>query len=102
MREVYLPSAETYVFEEDGHLKGFIALKGDLLAALFVVPRFQGKGIGSQLMALAKKQRKKLCLTVYLENIKSVAFYKKCGFRIVRQQIDSATGHAELVMEFPA
>ncbi len=36
MREVYIPSGETYVYEENGKIKGFASLFNDTLAAIFV------------------------------------------------------------------
>ena len=100
MKDVYIPSSETYVFEDTKIIKGFISLLGDTLAALFVSPRYQGNGIGSQLILKSKKIRKKLVLTVYKENRRSIEFYRKNGFEIIKEQIDSHTGHLELLMEY--
>lgn len=99
MRQRYLPSAETYVYEEE-QIKGFVCLCGETLAALFVLPKFQGMGIGRRLMEKAKECRKNLSLTVYTENTKGVAFYQKCGFEIEREQVDPQTGHPEWVMKY--
>ena len=98
MREIYFPSGETYVYEEDGLIKGFVSLCDNILAALFVAPDYQGQGIGTQLMQKAKEIRVDMQLTVYKENEKSVIFYKNCGFKTVREQIDKYTGHQELLM----
>ena len=99
MKEIYIPSAETYVFEEGNELKGFISLVGDTVAALFVSPRYQGEGIGKQLILKSKALREKLILTVYKENERSIEFYRKSGFEIIHEQIDHHTGHAEVVMQ---
>jgi putative acetyltransferase len=100
MRDIYIPSAETYVYEEKDIIKGFVSLCDDTLAAIFVSPDSQGAGIGTQLMIKAKDIRGNLSLKVYKENIKSIEFYKKCGFDIEREQIDKITGHPELLMKF--
>ena len=100
MREIYIPSGETYVYEEGGIIKGFVSLYNDTLGAIFVSPDSQGTGIGMQLMRKAKDVRDNLNLTVYKENTKSIEFYKKCGFIIKQEQIDKHTGHPELVMKF--
>jgi putative acetyltransferase len=100
MREIYIPSGETYVFEEDDIIKGFVSLYKNTIAALFVSPCYQGKGTGSLLMAKAKEIRDDLNLTVYKENQRSVKFYKKCGFKIELEQIDEHTGYPELVMAY--
>ena len=47
VREVYLPSAETWVWEEEGQLRGFISvMESAFVGALFVDPAYAGKGIG--------------------------------------------------------
>ena len=102
MREIYIPSGETYVYDEEGMIKGFVSLFEDTLAAIFVSPNYQGTGIGKRLMTKSKEVRESLSLTVYKENRKSVEFYKKCGFKIKREQIDAHTGHPELLMVFPS
>jgi putative acetyltransferase len=102
MREVYIPASETYVYEEAGCIRGFVCLVGEALAALFVSPRAQGRGVGQKLIEKSKHVRQNLNLTVYKENQKSVDFYKRCGFRSVKEQIDKYTGHSEIVMVFNA
>ena len=98
MRDQYLPSGETYVYDDMGIVKGFVSLRGETLEAVFVSPNAQGKGIGQQLIAKAKELRAKLNLAVYKENQNSLEFYKKCGFKIVGEQLNEHTGHPELLM----
>lgn len=100
MRETYIPDSDTYVFSENGTVKGFFSLHGDSLAAMFVSPDAQSKGIGQQLMNEAKSLRRKLNLTVYRENEKSTQFYWKCGFKLVKERVDEHTGHIEILMEY--
>ena len=100
MRDVYLPAAETYVYEENGTVRGFVSLHGDSIAALFVAPTEQGAGIGGRLMGKAKEVRHELTLTVYKENRRGVRFYEKCGFAVRDERLDSHTGHPELVMAY--
>jgi len=100
MREVYIPASETYVYEEAGCTMGFVCLHGETLAALFVSPCAQGRGIGQKLVEKSKNVRQNLSLTVYKENQKSVDFYKRCGFKSVEERIDKYTGHSEIVMVF--
>lgn len=100
MKTLYIPSCQTYVFEEAGVVKGFLSVVDETLAALFVSPGSQGNGIGRQLIAKAKTLQNHWRLTVYTENKKSVQFYQKQGFDIIKEQTDRHTGHSEWVMEF--
>jgi putative acetyltransferase len=102
MRRTYIPTSDTYVFSDNEAIKGFFSLYGDTLAAIFVLPNVQGKGIGQQLMDKAKSLRRKLNLTVYRENPKSIQFYRKCGFTIIKERVDEHTGHIEILMEYSA
>jgi putative acetyltransferase len=100
MRNIYIPSGETYIYEEDEMIKGFVSLYKNTVGALFVSPSFQGLAIGKKLIEKSKEIRQQLDLTVYKENIKSIEFYKKNGFKIEKEQIDKHTGHIEIVMTF--
>ena len=100
MRELYLPAAETYVYDENGEIKGFFSLVDETLAAVFVAPASQGCGIGKKLTAKAKELRSSLNLKVYSKNTRSINFYKNCGFEIVKEQTDDSTGESELLMTF--
>ena len=99
MKEIYLPSSENYVYESDHEIVGFISIYQNIIAALFVAPEHQGKGVGSQLMSSAKDKYNELSLSVYKKNHASISFYKKHGFITVREQIDPHTDQVELFMK---
>ncbi|WP_299587995.1 GNAT family N-acetyltransferase [uncultured Microbulbifer sp.] len=69
MRNIYLPSSETYTYERQTEIAGFYSLNGHSLAALFVYPHLQGQGIGKQLLSHAKSKQPHLTLAVYKENV---------------------------------
>lgn len=100
MRDVYIPASETFIIEYEGSVAGFYSLYGGSLAAIFVAPEFQRKGMGTALLDDAKNRRMSLQLTVYKENVPSVKFYEKHGFISVGEQMDDHTGHPELIMEY--
>jgi putative acetyltransferase len=100
MRDFYLPASETFVFESGAQIAGFYSLYENTLAAVFVAPSLQGKGVGTALIDDAKSRRECLQLTVYRENDPSIHFYKKHGFISLGEQMDERTGHPELVMEY--
>ena len=98
MRNIYLPSSQTYVYLNGGQVRGFYSLHEGVLAAIFVNPTEQGYGIGKQLMTHAKLQCPNLSLSVYKENQASIGFYLSQGFEIVREQVDEHTGNQEYFM----
>ena len=98
MRRIYIPGSQTFVYESKAKLVGFYALHEDCLAAIFVVPAYQGQGIGKALLAHAKSQRSRLTLSVYKENDASCRFYLSHGFHVVSEQADEHTGHLEFTM----
>ena len=100
MRDVYIPASKTHVYEAEGEVVGFYSLYENNLAAIFVAPGSQGKGIGSVLLEDAKHKRENLQLTVYKENAPSIKFYEKHGFTVLGERIDEHTGRPELIMEY--
>ncbi|MEX2633687.1 MAG: GNAT family N-acetyltransferase [Balneolales bacterium] len=92
MRDVYIPGSETFVYDDEGTIKGFFSLYENTLAAIFVSPDCQSGGIGGKLLGKAKELREILTLEVYKKNEKSVRFYEMCGFRKVSEKIDPLTG----------
>jgi len=42
----YLPMAETWVYEHQGEVVGFISLLGQTVGGFFVDPEMQGQGVG--------------------------------------------------------
>lgn len=98
MKTIYLPSAENYVFVLDNQVTGFISLVENAIAAIFVDPQIQGRGHGKTLLNHAKSLRPALELSVYSRNYKSIEFYKRQGFLILREEVDPETGEQSYVM----
>ena len=96
IREVYLPKAETWVFEQDGAVVGFISLLGNEVGAIFVDSNFHGSGIGRALMDHARSLRDFLELTVFQDNKVGRDFYEKCGFHRVGEHLHEETGFMQL------
>ncbi len=102
MRHKYLPTSENWIYCENDRILGFFSLFNDNLAALFVDPSAQSRGIGRKLLDHAKSLQPNLSLNVYEQNIRAVSFYSRNGFRVVQAQKDPHTGHSELLMQFSA
>ena len=104
MRTLYLPMSDEIVVHIDdatGRIDAFWAFVDTYLAALFVAPRAQGKGLGSRLFRIAGRMHPELTLSVYRENERAVAFYRKRGLVVLKERVEERTGHVELVMGRP-
>lgn len=97
----YIPNSQTYVYEADGKIEGFVSLvNSNHIAAIFVRPEMQGKGIGGKLMKFVMDGHKELTLTVYKKNKKSVDFYTRHSFVCETEAIDTATREPEIMMKW--
>ena len=92
----HLPNAETWVYELDGVVVGFIALIGNEVGAIFVDPQFHGQGIGRALMDKARSMRAVLELDVFKDNLVGRKFYEKYGFSQVNEYLHEETGFMQL------
>lgn len=89
---LYIPNTETWIWEADGRVVGFIALMGNEIGAVFVAPSVQRRGIGHSLVDHAKKQRDELEVEVFKLNAIGRAFYAKYGFVQINESIHEETG----------
>jgi putative acetyltransferase len=99
--EQFLPVVETYVFERDGAIVGFISLLDTEVGGIFVAPRYHGQGIGRALMDRARDSRSHLELDVFEANAIGRAFYAAYGFGVVGERLDDRTGHRVLRLRLP-
>lgn len=93
-------NADTYVYEENNEIVGFIGLVDGYIAGIFVKKDMQGKGIGKNLINTVKEKYKELTLNVYEKNAKAIDFYKSIGFEIIKRGIDEQTKESELFMKW--
>jgi len=98
--EVFLPNSETWVFEQDGAVVGFISLIGNEVGAIFVDSKEHGQGIGYALMNHATRLRNVLELDVFRDNIVGKNFYKKFGFSQIDEYLHEETGLMQLRLKF--
>jgi GNAT superfamily N-acetyltransferase len=81
---VLLVRSETWVARIDHRIVGFMALVGDDLDQLYVLPGFYRRGIGRRFLHLAKaRSPHRLRLFTFQKNERARAFYEAHGFRIV-------------------
>ena len=97
----YLPNSDTYVYEEDGEIKGFVSLIENIfIGGLFIRVDSQREGIGSVILDFLKERNYKLQLTVYDKNERAMKFSLKSGFKILNTEIDKKTREKEHLMEW--
>lgn len=77
----------TFVYDDDGVVKGIIRLNGKEIEKLFVEPQFQNQGIGAELLDFAIKERNSQFLWVLEYNTRAIAFYQKYGFALNGEKI---------------
>ena len=77
-----VPDTELWVaIDHAGGLVGILVLDGDWIDQLYVEPSMTGQGIGSQLLALARRQRPHgLRLWTFVSNVRAQRFYERHGF----------------------
>ena len=103
VRDVYLPAAETWVWEEDGMPRGFISvMQSQFVGALFVSTDFIGRGIGRALLHHVQQRFPYLSLEVYQKNVRAVNFYHAQGFRIEDSAWQDDTQHPTSIMSWQA
>ncbi|CDH00812.1 GNAT family N-acetyltransferase [Xenorhabdus bovienii] len=98
MKEIYIPNSETVVATINKEIVGFISLLDNIVASIFVLPEYQNRGIGLQLLNHAFEVRNSLTLNVYEKNTKARQFYESQGFEEKEQGIDEHTGEPEITM----
>lgn len=100
VKDVYIPMADTFIYEDEKSIKGFISIiNNEFIGALFVDTDSQGGGIGKKLINFAIDKYKNLSLAVYKDNVKSVVFYKRMGFTVVKEQVNQDSGYTEYIMQ---
>lgn len=97
---IYLPTADTYIAIIEREIVGFYAYYQHRLAALFVEPKMQHRGIGSTLLEDAKNRFSPLEARVYKRNSDAVQFYLHHGFLIQKEEIDTETKEPELIITY--
>lgn len=98
MYEKYLPNSKLHIACEHNLPIGFAATEGNLLAALFVLPEYWGRGAGNALLEKLFALHRFLRLSVYQQNQRAVAFYEKRGFVALGRQLCTLTSELEIAM----
>ncbi|BBN83670.1 acetyltransferase [Pseudoalteromonas sp. A25] len=100
--EIYLPNTDTWVAQIGGDVKGFIALMGNEVGAIFLQPDYHGRGIGKALMDKAQELHGNLEVEVFKANSIGRNFYSKYGFEYQEEKFHEPTGQQVLRLKFTA
>ncbi len=98
LREVLLVEDEVWVAAERERPLGFAALsrRRDFLDQLYVAPAHQGRGLGSELLALCQALSPgPLRLWAFQRNRAARGFYERRGFRVVLETDGSGNEERE-------
>jgi putative acetyltransferase len=99
---VLLPKADTWVYEREGVVVGFISLIGNEVAALFVQPAFHGTGAGRALVDKARELHGDLEVEVFEINTIGLQFYLKYGFVPFLEKNHEITNNKVVRLRFTA
>jgi GNAT superfamily N-acetyltransferase len=96
--EIVIPRTEVWVAESD-ELVGLLVLDDDWIDQLYVEPGLTGRGIGTQLVELAKRQRPGgLRLWTFESNVGAQRFYERHQFRATdRTEDDNEEGVPDIL-----
>lgn len=100
MKEIYLPNAETWVFEENNIVIGFISMIGNEIGGLFVLPNRHSKGVGTKLVDFIGEIHTELEVEVFKDNKIGRAFYDKYGFKKIKEFFHEETKQDLIRMKF--
>lgn len=83
-----------WVVEEKSELIGTISLVGNRISRMFVLPKYQGKGVGGKLLKHVEKYAKTAGNKFLRVRSSTTAFgfYQKMGFRKIRRSSNKALG----------
>ena len=77
----------TYVYDDNGVIKGIIRINGTEVVKLYVEPQFQSCGIGAELLAYAVDKFGADNLWALEYNTRGIAFYKRHGFQLTGEKM---------------
>ena len=85
MTNLYIPNSETWVYEIDTEIVGFISMIDNEIGGLFVLPKNHSTGIGTKLVNFVTDFHNELEVEVFEKNKIGRAFYNKYGFILIKE-----------------
>ena len=96
MRNIYIPNSETWVYENEFGIVGFISMLDKEIGGLFVLPKNHSTGIGTKLVNFISGFHEILEVEVFKKNEIGRAFYDKYGFKLIKESIHEESGERVL------
>jgi GNAT superfamily N-acetyltransferase len=84
-RERVFRGCHVYGAFEGDALAAIIAFRSGWIDQLYVLPEVQGRGVGSELLQVAKRACERLQLWTFQRNLKARRFYEARGFALVEE-----------------
>jgi len=84
-RERVFTGCQVHGAFEGGALAGIIAFRSDWIDQLYVLPEVHGRGVGSELLQIAKHAFNCLQLWTFQRNLRARRFYEARGFALVEE-----------------
>ena len=84
-RERVFTACQVHGAFEGGALVAIIAFRSDWIDQLYVLPEVQGRGVGNELLQVAKRAFDCLQLWTFQRNLSARRFYVARGFALVEQ-----------------
>ena len=76
-------------------ITGMIAFRDDWIEQLYVRPEAQGRGVGTELLDVAKRASKRLQLWTFQRNARARRFYEARGFMLAEETDGSGNEEKE-------
>ena len=99
MTDTYLPNSNTWIYEENNKIIGFISMMENEIGGLFVNPDHHSKGTGTALVNHMKSLFDELEVEVFDQNKIGKPFYEKYGFKVIKEYIMDGTNQKVLRMK---
>lgn len=81
-----IPYSSVYILIKSKKIIGFLSISEKIIENIYILPKFQNKGLGSFLITKTKELHpEKLGTYVFIANFKGIKFFEKHGFKIITE-----------------
>jgi putative acetyltransferase len=102
VRDELLPLNQSYVYEVNGDILGFISMTENHINGLFVKVDEQRKGVGRDLLNHVKDRHEAIELCCFIDNYEAQRFYHAQDFEVIQEQTNLELPFDEYLMRWVA